>query len=168
MNKLLTVLFILFLLCVSLGTQAQIDAGMKISDPERGIEFAAPNAIWGINAGKHSISLNHDVYYDAQVTIKKSWFTVATAEEAYSKRLESLKSYLPGAIFIKENDPVTLAGNTTGLSMIYKNPSDLKVKREIMFIHRGQPYELVFQAKEENFQKVKEDFGYILNNMKLF
>jgi hypothetical protein len=141
--------------------------GMKLIDSTRGVTFSSPNAFWGINAAKHSISLNHNTHYDAHVTLKKSWYTVATAKEAYDKRKSSLKSYLPGAIFVKENDPITISGSVKGLSMIYKNPSDLKVIREILFIHKGQAYELVFQAKEENFAKVKEDFRYILQNMQL-
>lgn len=145
-----------------------VQQGMKIIDPNRGAEFTAPNANWGINAGKFSISLSHKQHYDALVTMKKSWYTVSSANDAYSKRKDSIKSYLPGAKFIKENEALTIGGNTPAVSMIYENPSDLKIFREIMFVHKGQAYELVFQAKKENFQKVKEDFGYILKNMKLF
>lgn len=167
--------FIMMALVASTSAQAQ-DAtaaagtstnGIKLIDPTRGVEFNAPNPTWGVNAGKHSISLNHNQHYDAHVTLKKSWYTVATAQEAYDKRKKSLKSYIPGAIFLKENQEVTI-GTLKGMSMTYKNPSDLKIKREIMFIHKGKAYELVFQAKEQNFQTVKADFGYILQNMKLY
>lgn len=144
------------------------DQGMKIIDPNRGAEFTAPNANWGINAGKYSISLSHKEHYDALVTMKKSWHSAGTAPDAYKKRKDSLQSYLPGAKFIKENESLTIGGSTPAVSMIYENPSDLKVFREIMFVHKSQAYELVFQAKKENFQKVKNDFGYILKNMKLF
>lgn len=140
--------------------------GMKITDPVRGVEFIAPNSTWGINASQHTISLTHSTYYDSHVTLKKSWYSVPTAQEAYIKRKDSLKSYLPGAIFVKENETLTLGAATPAVSMTYKNPSDLKVKREIMFIHKNQAYELVFEAKEENFPAVKEDFGFILRNLK--
>ena len=140
--------------------------GMRLIDPVRGIEFTAPNPTWGLNASEHTISLNHSTLFDAHVTLKKSWYTVSTVQQAYDKRKESLKSYLPGAVFIKENETLTLGDNISAISMTYKNPSDLKVKREIMFINKGQAYELVFEAKEENFQSVKDDFGFILRNMK--
>ncbi|HLD44039.1 MAG TPA: hypothetical protein VJC18_01285, partial [bacterium] len=128
----------------------------------------APSELWNINAGKFSIGLNHNAVLDAVVTLKKSWYDVTTAQEAYEKRKNNLSSYLPGAIFIMENQRVLLPGNIEALSMTYKNPSDLKVSREIMFVHRGAAYEFVFQAKEENFTTVKEDFRYILENMKLY
>ena len=146
---------------------APASAGMKIIDPTRGVEFTAPNAQWDVNANKYTLSLNHNTYYDTMVSLKKGWYTVATAQEAYDKRKEGLKSYLPGAIFLKENEAVMLSGTIPGISMTYKNPSDLKIFREIMFVYRGQAYELVFQSKEENFQQIKNDFGFILQNMKL-
>ncbi|MCP5464216.1 MAG: hypothetical protein H7A33_04235 [Deltaproteobacteria bacterium] len=144
------------------------DKGIILQDPNRGITIEAPNASWGVNAGKYTISLNHVSFFDAHVTLKKSWYSVTTAQEAYEKRKASLKSYMPGAVFLKENEKLSIGDNVAAMSMIYKNPSDLKVLREIVFVHRGQPYELVFQAKDENFQKVKEEFGFILENLKLF
>lgn len=170
MKKVLIALTII-LACTSSYTVLAQDAtsaiaGMKIIDPTRGVEFTAPNSQWDINANKYTLSLNHNTYYDTMVSLKKSWYTVPTAQEAYNKRKDSLKSYLPGAVFIKENDPVTLGGSVQALSMTYKNPSDLKILREIMFIYKGQAYELVFQSKEENFQNIKADFGAILQSMK--
>ncbi|MBU0504386.1 MAG: hypothetical protein ABII18_01140 [bacterium] len=147
---------------------AQTINGMKLIDTTRKVEFSSPNELWSINAGKYSISLNHNTHFDAHVTLKKSWYNVSSAQEAYDKRKNSLKSYLPSAIFIRENESITLPDNVKGKSMTYKNPSDLKVVREIMFVHDGKTFELVFQAKEDNFQIVKEDFKYILQNMKLF
>jgi|APSaa5957512622_1039677.scaffolds.fasta_scaffold184941_1 hypothetical protein len=174
MKKLLAITLLVCFLSVGIAnaqtpaaTATTTAAGLKLIDATRGIEFSAPNGFWGINAGKYSISLNHQTHYDAHVTLKKSWYTVGTAQEAYNKRKESLKSYLPGAVFIKENESLTVGG-MPGMAMTYKNPSDLKIIREIMIVHKGQPYELVFQAKEENFQKVKADFGFILQNLKLF
>lgn len=191
MNKFITLATIIFTFALNLNVFAQGTApttttttpaaipttappaapglkGMKIIDPERGVSFEAPNNMWGINAGKYSISLNHKTHYDAHVTLKKSWYSVGTAQEAYTKRKSSLKSYIPGAIYIKDNEPLTIGGNTAAISIIYENPADLNVFREMVFIHKGQAYELVFKAKKENFAKVKEDFGYILKNMKLF
>ena len=141
--------------------------GMKLIDSTRNIEFSTPNKFWEINTSKFSISLNHNTHFDAHVTMKKSWYSDSTAKEAYDKRKASLKSYLPGAIFVKENEAVTLSGNISAVSTTYKNPSDLKIIREIFFIHKGMTYELIFQAKEENFPKIKEDFKYILQNLKL-
>jgi len=144
------------------------DEGVTVRDPKFGVQFKAPNENWSVTTTKHSVGLNHNVLYDVSVILKKSWYTVSSIQEAYNKRKDSLINYLPGAIFVKENDEVTLGGTTKGLSMIYKNPGKDVVKREIMFIHKNQAYELVFQAKDENFQKVKTDFSYILNNMVLF
>lgn len=141
--------------------------GFKLIDASRGLEFTAPNSTWGLHASDHSISFNHSTLFDAHVTLKKSWYTVANSQQAYDKRKESLKSYLPGAVFVKENEAITLSDSIAAVSMTYKNPSDLKVKREIMFVHKGQAYELVFEAKEENFPSVKEDFGFILKNFRL-
>ena len=170
MKKLLSLSFaiLLFLICQTVSAQTPAANGIKLTDPERGVEFTAPNGSWNINTSKSFISLNHETFYDAHVTLKKSWYMVGTAQEAYNKRKDSLKSYLPGAIFVKENEPVTLTNGVGGISMTYKNPSDLKIQREIIFIYKNQPYELVFQAKEENFQEVKADFGFILQNMRLF
>lgn len=148
-------------------TTATGQQGMKLIDYERKVEMACPTN-WGLNAGKYSIGLNHKTHYDAHVTLKKSWYTVATAKEAYEKRKASLKSYIPGAKYIKENETLTIGGNTQAMSFTIENPGDLTISREMLFIHNGQAYELVFKAKKENFQKVKQDFGYILKNMKLF
>lgn len=172
MKKLIFALSLLVACVFSTVVHAQDSApptapsGLKLIDPSQGMEFQAPNAMWGINAGKYSVSLNHTSFYDAHVTLKKSWYTVPTAKDAYSKRKDSLKSYLPGAEFIKENEEITM-GTTPAVSMTYKNPGDRKIIREIMFVHKGVAYELVFEAKEENFQSVKEDFGSILQNIKL-
>lgn len=144
------------------------NAGLALKDTGRGLEFQAPNDQWTISASKYSISLNHDTHFDAFVILKDSWYTVGTAKEAYDKRKEVLLSYLPGAQFIKENENMTLPSSVTAISMTYKNPSDLKVIREILFVHKGKAFELVFQAQEENFSKVREDFGFILKNLKLF
>lgn len=149
-------------------TNAATAPGLELKDSNRGVTFNAPNGLWSINAGQYSISMNHNSIFDAYVTMKSSWYTVANAQEAYNKRKDSLKSYLPGAIFLKENEALTLGGSTQAVSMTYKNPSDLKVIREIMFVHRGTPYELTFQVKEENFNSVKADFGLILQKMTLF
>jgi len=149
-------------------TAAPAVSGITLKDPNRGVAFTAPNTSWSVNAGKFSISLNHNKHYDAIVTLKSSWYKVVTPDEAYKKRKENLKSYLPGAEFLKENDNIVLGGSISALSMTYRNPSNLKILREILFIHKGQAYELVFQAKEENFQKVKADFGSILKNMSLY
>lgn len=149
-------------------TNAATAPGLELKDSARGVTFIAPNGLWSINAGQYSISLNHNSIFDAYVTMKSSWYTVANAQEAYNKRKDSLKSYLPGAIFLKENETLTLGGTIQAVSMTYKNPSDLKVIREIMFVHHGIPYELTFQVKEENFNGVKADFGLILQKMLLF
>lgn len=165
-------MFAVFLFAITNHVMAQEDtalssitSSMNLTDLERGIEFAVPSQ-WGVNAGKYSISINHTTYYDSHVTLKKSWYTVSTAEEAYEKRRHSLLSYLPGAVFVKEKETLTL-GTVPAMSMTYKNPSDLKIIREIMFVHKGTAYELVFESKEENFQIIKNDFGFILKNMKL-
>lgn len=150
------------------ATNAATAPGLELKDSARGVTFIAPNGLWSINAGQYSVSLNHNSIFDAYVTLKSSWYTVANAQEAYNKRKDSLKSYLPGAIFLKENEAITLGGTIPAISMTYKNPSDLKVIREIMFIQRGTPYELTFQVKEENFNSVKADFGMILQKMVLF
>jgi hypothetical protein len=164
MKKLVTLS--LFLCLVFVG-QAYSSAGLELKDPTRGVKFTAPNGLWSVNAGKYSISLTHQTHYDANVTLKKSYQTVASAADAYANRKKSLKSYLPGAVFMKENEAVTI-GAITGQSMTYKNPSDLKVIREIMFIHNGLTYELVFKSKEENLPKVQADFTAILGSMELF
>lgn len=141
--------------------------GFKLVDSSRGMEFTTPNSTWGIHASHQTVSFSHSTLFDAHVSLKKSWYTVSNSQQAYDKRKESLKSYLPGAVFVKENEAITLGDSLNAISMTYKNPSDLKVKREIMFVHKGQAYELVFEAKEENFPSVKEDFGFILKNIKL-
>lgn len=141
--------------------------GMVLDDPYRGIKFTAPNALWSVNGSSYSIGLSHGTYYDASVYLRKSYYTVTTAQEAYNQRKDSLKSYLPGAQYLKENESITI-GNITGVSMTYKNPSDLKIIREIVFLHKGVPYELEFKAKEENFEKVKADFATILAKLSLY
>jgi len=169
MKKITSILFVLFLFSVHTQSYAMDDSfkGMQLIDAARHIEFTSPSDLWSITAGKYTVSLNHSTHFDAHVTLKNSWYTVATAQEAYEKRKNNLKSYLPGAIFIKENEAITLPGNILGISMTYKNPSDLKIVREIMFVHKNQAYELVFQAKEDNFLAVKDDFGFILKNLML-
>lgn len=141
--------------------------GMVLDDPTRGIKITAPNGLWSVNGSQYSISLNHNTYYDASVYLRKSYYTVADAQSAYDQRKKSLLNYLPGAQFLKENEQMTI-GNIQAVSMTYKNPSDLKIIREIMFIHKGIPYEMEFKAKEENFEKVKADFGTILTKISLY
>jgi hypothetical protein len=140
--------------------------GMELTDTNRGLKVVTPNALWNINASKFSISLSHSTYYDVYVVIKKSSFNVATAQDAYQKHRDYLKTYLPDAGFLKENEGVTV-GNTQGLSMTYLNPGEKKVFREIAFIHRGVPYEISFSVKEENFEAVKEDFTFILQHLQM-
>lgn len=148
-------------------TAVATSPGMVLDDPSRGIKMTAPNGLWSVSGSKYSISLNHSTYYDAGVSLRKSYYTVATAQDAYAQRKKSLGSSLPGAIFLKENETLTL-GSVQAVAMTYKNPSDLKIIREIMLVHRGVPYELEFRAKEENFDKVKADFGAILQTMSLY
>jgi hypothetical protein len=140
--------------------------GYELHDVAHGIKIKLPNALWGINANKYAISLSHGTYFDVYISLKKSWYAVTNAGEAYSQRRISLRSYLPGAVFIKENEAITI-GTTQGLSMTYTNPSEKKVVREIVFIHKGVPYEVSFTVKEENFNAVKADFGAILQNLQL-
>ena len=169
MKKIISILFVLFLFSIHTPSHGMDDTfkGMQLTDATRHIEFTSPNDLWSITAGKYTISLNHSTHFDAHVTLKNSWYTVSSAQEAYEKRKNNLKSYLPGAVFIRENEAITLPDNVQGISMTYKNPSDLKVIREIMFVHKNQAYELVFQAKEDNFLQIKDDFGFILKNLKL-
>lgn len=142
---------------------------IKISNPNMGYELSTPNVKWIMNVAKDSIALTHEDYFDAVVRLKRSQdTTVGTLEGAYDKRKQFLKSYMPDARFIKEKDTVTIGGSTPAISMIYENPAAGEVSREILFVHKGQPYELVFKAKKQNFQKVKDDFAHILHNLKLY
>lgn len=169
------IIFLLLAFCVPLNTsfaqapEAINEAtapGYELSDVARGIKIKLPNALWGVNANKYAISLSHGTYFDVYVSLKKSWYAVTNAQEAYSQRRISLRSYLPGAAFIKENEAITI-GTAQGLSMTYTNPSEKKVVREIVFIHKGVPYEMSFTVKEENFNAVKADFGAILRDLQL-
>ncbi len=168
-------LFLLLALCAPLSpvfaqapdtTNEATAPGYELNDVAHGIKIKLPNALWGVNANKYSISLSHTTYFDVYVSLKKSWYAVTNAQEAYSQRRISLRSYLPGATFIKENEAITI-GTTQGLSMTYTNPSEKKVVREIVFIHKGVPYEMSFTVKEENFNAVKADFGVLLQNLQL-
>lgn len=153
---------------VAEDTTAKASApGMILDDPNRSIKFTAPNALWGIYGSKYSIDMSHDTYFDATVVLHKAYSTGTTTQELYTKTKDSLKSYLPGAMFLKENEAVTL-GNTQGVSMTYKSPSDLTILRVIVFLHKGSPYELTFKVKEENFDKVKADFSGILARLLLY
>lgn len=148
------------------ASTAEAVQGYELRDPERGMVLSVP-ANWSINASKSAVSLMNDVVYDALVILKKSWFTVTTAEEAFVKTSEGLKRFLPGAEMIKDKESLKL-GNTDAMSMTYRDPSQQKVHREIVFVHRGVSYELSFTVKEENFGKVKDDFGKILRGIELF
>lgn len=138
--------------------------GFEIKDLARGFVFKTPNAAWSINASQYAISLTHGTYYDAYVSLKKSWYTVPTVQEAYDKHKENLKSYLPGAEYLRDAEQLTL-GSEPAMSMTYKDPAQQKVTREVMFLHKGVPYELSFTVKEENFPKVKDDFATILRGI---
>lgn len=172
MKRFVLIMLTVFCLATPL-VQAQgttVDAtspGMVLDDPARGIKMTAPNGLWSVNGSQYSVSLNHNTYYDASVYLRKSYYTVATAQDAYNERKKSLGNYLPGAVYLKENEQLTL-GSVQAVAMTYKNPSDLKVIREIMFVHKGVPYEMEFKSKEENFEKVKADFGAILTKMSLY
>jgi hypothetical protein len=135
--------------------------GFELKDLAHGFVFTAPNSAWSINASQYAVSLTHGTYYDAYITIKKSWYTVATVQEAYDKRKDNLKSYLPGAEYLRDAEAITV-GAEAALSMTYKDPAQQKISREIVFLHKGVPYELSFTVKEENFPKVKDDFAAIL------
>lgn len=150
------------------ATTTSAATGKTLKDYDRGTEFSTPNASWNISDNKTTITISHQKHYDALVMLKKSWFQGTDAKQIYDARKKSLASYLPGAIFIRENQNITVGGSVTAVSMTYKNPADLKVVREVFFIHKGQAYELVFQAKEATFPTVKDEFGSILNSMKLF
>ncbi len=155
-------------LLLALKAYSQTTTGAKLTDFGRGVEFVTPSSTWDVNVSSYSITLNHNVNYDVRVTLNKMMNSVSTTSDAYSKRKENLKSYLPGAIFIKENEPVTLAGGVAAVSMTYKNPADLTITRVIVFLHKNQGYELEFKAKEENFGNIKTDFGAILQGVRLF
>lgn len=162
------VLFVLLMWSVTAPAWSQTtNAGYELKDLSRGFIFRAPNDNWSINAGKHTVSLTNDTVYDAYVSLKKSWYSVATTQDAYAKRAESLKRHLPGAEMIKEKDAVKL-GVVDALSMTYKDPAKQKVHRDVVFVHKGIPYELSFTVKEENFGKVKGDFGKILKGIEAF
>ena len=161
----------LALISVSVLSYAQTAApvavagtGYELKDPTRGFVFATPNASWNLNAGQFSVSFTHDTHYDAYIQLKKSWYSVSTVQEAYDKRKESLKSYLPGAQILKDAESLSV-GAEPALSMTYKDPAQQKIYREMVFIHKGVPYELSFTVKEENFEKVKADFGGILKGI---
>lgn len=146
-------------------TTATTEAGYELKDPTRGFTFTTPNAEWGINVSKHSVSMSHGTYYDAYVSLRKSWYTVSNSQEAYTKKKESLTSYLPGAEMVTENETLKI-GSADAVSMTYKDPAQKKVHREIVFIYNGVPYEITFTVKEENFDKVKDDFSKILQGIK--
>lgn len=174
MRKLLP-LFLLLLAVASVAQAQQAapvamqnaDPGFELKDPVRGLVFHAPNSNWSLNAGKSTVSLTNDTVYDAYVSLKKSWYTVSNVQDAYDKRAESLKRYLPGAEMLKEKETVKL-GTLDAMSMTYKDPAQQKVHREIVFVHKGMPYELTFTVKEENFAKVKNDFAAILKGIEAF
>lgn len=148
-------------------SNAQTTGGFRIANTVTGIELTSPNENWSVNGEKENLTFTHTSYFDGQVSLKKSWHNAATAQESYNRRKDNIISYLPDAKFLKENDQLNLSDSTPGVSMIYQNPKDSKVFREIMFIHKGQSYELVFQAKDENFKALKEDFASFLTSVKL-
>lgn len=165
------VLFLLILCGTDGATWAQQPvagaAGYELRDQSRSLIFRAPNANWSLNAGKQTVSLTNDTVYDAYVNLKKSWYVAATVQDAYDKRAESLKRYLPGAEMVKEKEALKL-GTVDALSMTYRDPAQQKVHREVVFVHKGVPYELTFTVKEENFGKVKTEFGQILRGIEAF
>lgn len=177
MKKTIPLFLLLFVAAVTVQAQqvaapapapaTNVDQGFELKDPTRGLVFHAPSANWSLNAGKSTVSLTNDTVYDAYVSLKKSWYTVSNVQDAYDKRAESLKRYLPGAEMLKEKESVKL-GVLDALSMTYKDPAQQKVHREIVFVHKGVPYELTFTVKEENFTKVKNDFAAILKGIEAF
>lgn len=144
---------------------AQDAGGYELKDPTRGFFFKAPSAMWSMNGSSYSVSMSHKTYYDARVSLKKSWYSVTTPSELYTKRVSSLKSTLPGAQMVKENEKVKVGG-IDAVSFTYKDPGQQKIVRSILLVHKGKPYELEFTVKEPNFDKVKADFSSILTNIK--
>jgi hypothetical protein len=140
--------------------------GFELTDAAHGFKIIMPNGLWNITATKYAISITHNTLFDVFITLKKGWYAVATAQDAYKQRRESLKTYLPGAVFVKENEEITI-GNAPAVSMTYTNPGDKKVVREIMFMQHGVSYELSFTVNQENFEAVKQDFGLILQKLQL-
>ena len=144
-------------------TNANTGAGYDLNDKNRGFKISVP-ANWSVNAGKYTISMSHGTHFDAYITLKKSWYTVSTADELYSKVKDNLGRTLPGAEIIKEKEAIKI-GNISGLSVTYVDPAQQKVNRSIVFIHRGLPYELKFAIKQKNFKYIKEDFGKIFKGI---
>lgn len=147
------------------GVTAEASApGIELKDPYRGFFFKMPNALWNVSVYSSSTRFNHQTYYDASVSINKSYSTGSSSLDALESRKKSLQSYMPGAKYYVEKEEFKIQ-NTQAHSMTYEDPSTLKVTREIIVIHKGKPYEIKFTVKKENFDKVKEDFKFILDNM---
>ena len=161
MIKFIKVIALAGLLVLPLVSQAS--SGYKLQDPVRKLNIAAP-ANWTMNAGKYSVSMMHGTYTDAYVRLSKSWYTVGSADESYTKKKDSLKRSLPGAQFTQEKATVQL-GTISGVSMTYKDPAKQQVHQVVLFIHNNVPYELSLKVKEANYNAVKADFEAILKNI---
>lgn len=149
-------------------TQQQAEKqGYYLKDYERGLVFEVPGSQWNVNAGQYSVTIVHGKLFDARAFLRKSWRKITSLTDLYDENLRSLKHRLPGAEMIKEKEPLKV-GQVPALSMTYRDPSKKIVQREIVFIHKENPFELEFSVKEENFNAVKDDFSAILRGIQTF
>lgn len=141
---------------------------VKINDGTRGITMAVPGKGWYIQSNSYNIEgtpLNDSA---VSVRISDSYSSKLTADEMYADEKEYMKESMPGAVFMKENEKFTFPGGVSAVSMTYKDPSILEIKRVIFFIHRGERYEMTFSISEAKFPNYKEDFSQILKSIAFF
>lgn len=141
---------------------------VRLNDNTRGISFAVPATNWYIVSNSYRMEAYPVAEGTVSVNISDSYSSKLTADEMYQDEKDFMKESMPGAIFLKENEKLTLAGNIGAVSMSYKDPSSLEFKRIIFFIHRGQRYQMTFTLPEAKIEQYKPDFATIFKSLNFF
>lgn len=143
-------------------------AGYEVTDPVYGLKaFTADQKDWDalIKGSDDYTHLTFTHYPEkSTISVRKAYQTSGTPQEIHDKSLELLTSTLPGAVFWKKGEKITLGG-VEAVSSTYKNPATLEVTREVFFQNKGVNYQMLFEFKEADFEKIKNDLAYFMQNL---
>lgn len=143
--------------------------GFELVDATNGIKVVGPgaNTDWTGDLdqeGFDRISLSHDV---CKIKLKEHYVRDTPPDKAHEEELAYIAKTMPGAMYLKKGEKVKVGG-VDAVSLTYKNPATLDVKRIVFFSHRGVTYRLTFDFAEKDFATVKDDLAFIFSHIALF
>lgn len=134
-------------------------------------EFWAPNGSWSLNYKDRMADitlLDANQQPSAKVFLHATGHDKNSLEKAYAQHKDEVaKRYPGGTVMIADHQPFTLNGGTPALAYTYKDPATQTVFRDYVFNYNNSSHELNVKIRDSDFQMLKNDLKWIVDNLRL-